>query len=190
MVTKEDFPNCCHYCEFRHSGCCSEEEILKSFYTNECNYFIPGKCYYCAVHQGAVDDDEKWLVCSEAFYPDGCENFKEGVDYDIFLKYIKESNSLQDENKDDIVLIKNSARAQRRRLTRRHNARLRLIAEIDGNYPGPYISDRKGRVINPGRGRISKYLKKQSNRKIRRYKNRRFHGGNYRKLFDYWWELI
>lgn len=39
------------------------------------------------------------------------------------------------------------------------------------------------------RRKISKYLKNQSDRKVRRYKGILKSGCSYRKLYDYWWEL-
>lgn len=33
------------------------------------------------------------------------------------------------------------------------------------------------------------YLKRQSNRMVRRYKDEIHKGGSYRKVFDYWWGL-
>lgn len=40
------------------------------------------------------------------------------------------------------------------------------------------------------RGSRSKYLKRQSNKKLRRYKGEVFmRGGGYRKVFDFWWEM-
>lgn len=36
----------------------------------------------------------------------------------------------------------------------------------------------------------SKYHKRYSNKKVRRYKNFIGNGGDYRKLYDYWWEVL
>lgn len=39
------------------------------------------------------------------------------------------------------------------------------------------------------RGKRSKFLKRQSNKKIRRHQSYISNGGFYKKIFDYWWEL-
>ena len=39
------------------------------------------------------------------------------------------------------------------------------------------------------RGKRSRYLKQQSNKKVRHYKGSIKNGGHYRRIFDYWWEL-
>lgn len=39
------------------------------------------------------------------------------------------------------------------------------------------------------RGKRSKFLKQQSNKKIRRHQSYISNGGSYKKIFDYWWEL-
>lgn len=39
------------------------------------------------------------------------------------------------------------------------------------------------------RGKRSKYLKKLSNKKVRKYDGEISGKGGYKKLFDYWWEL-
>ena len=39
------------------------------------------------------------------------------------------------------------------------------------------------------RGKRSKYLKRLSNKAVRRYKGDISGKGGYKKLFDYWWEL-
>lgn len=78
--------------------------------------------------------------------------------------------------------------AERRHFDAVHKKKLYRISQYSG-YPGPWYSEAKGRVLNCGRGRRSKYLKRQSNRRLRRQKY--FHGtdGYYKKVFDYWWEL-
>ena len=39
------------------------------------------------------------------------------------------------------------------------------------------------------RGKRSKFLKRQSNKKIRRHQSYISNGGSYKKIFNYWWEL-
>ena len=52
---------------------------------------------------------------------------------------------------------------------------------------GAYYDTSKGRYIKYGRGSRSKWLKKCSNRKIRRFRGDL--PNNVHKLFDYWHEL-
>lgn len=75
---------------------------------------------------------------------------------------------------------------------------LKLLAE---NYHGCYYCDKiyikgKGFVENPKpyykrfyRRRVSKCLKKVSNRKIRRYEGEISNGNCCHKIYDFWWEL-
>ena len=76
-------------------------------------------------------------------------------------------------------------RAYRKKQDARHKKQLRDISTYS-SFPG--VSKKNGYYVVNGRGRASKYLKKQSNRKLRRncvvYK-----GNQYRKVFDYWWTL-
>ena len=52
---------------------------------------------------------------------------------------------------------------------------------------GAYYDTSKGRHIKLSRGSRSKWLKKCSNRKIRRFRGDL--PNNVHKLFDFWWEL-
>lgn len=63
----------------------------------------------------------------------------------------------------------------------------RLGKCTDGWVFGVYYSKRKGRYIVLNRGSRSKWLKKCSNRKIRRFKGDL--PNNVHKIFDYWWCL-
>lgn len=80
-----------------------------------------------------------------------------------------------------------SARAERRRAERKKKRQAKAITEYSG-YPGPYFSDDKDRVINPGRGKRSKEIKKQCNKKVR-HSELGTNPSDYRKAADYWWEL-
>ena len=86
---------------------------------------------------------------------------------------------------------KNYSRRNRRKAAAKKRKHFSEIAKC-GNYPGGYYLS-NGRVKRGSRGEHSKYLKNQSNRKIRRkptsYELNSGKGG-YRKEFDYWWELV
>lgn len=83
----------------------------------------------------------------------------------------------------------------------KYKSHLKHLYEIS-NYPKPvyYIDEIKVKrchyVTNPKpyykrlyRGKYSPFLKKISNRKIRRYKGEISNGWNCHRLFDFWWEM-
>lgn len=60
---------------------------------------------------------------------------------------------------------------------------------------GAWLDSNKGRIVrysfsHGGRGNKSTYAKRESNRKVRHDKTVCYRGGQYRKLFDYWCEMI
>lgn len=63
-----------------------------------------------------------------------------------------------------------------KRRKRRHNTR-RCKRKLKKMYNNGY------------RSKMSSYCKKLTNRKVRRYKGEIHKGGNYRRVFDMWWEL-
>jgi len=82
----------------------------------------------------------------------------------------------------------------------RYKQYLERLADEDQGYPsGAYRVGYDGFYTdNPNytkyvkrewRGKRSKYLKRLSSRKIRRYKGEIPDGGSYKKIFDFWWEL-
>ena len=95
---------------------------------------------------------------------------------------------------------KKSKRRIRRLNNKKHKEHLKYLHDITGNsypcpayyYTGSWKSPRENRYCyyrRCYRGSRSKYLKNQSNRKIRRYKNEIKSGNNYRRIYDYWWGL-
>lgn len=74
-------------------------------------------------------------------------------------------------------------------------ARIRKLYNDVGHHYTPcvYYDERKGRIIktylSSGRKGRARWLKRQSNKKIRKYKGY-IRKGAYKKVFDYWWELI
>lgn len=93
---------------------------------------------------------------------------------------------------------KNAKRGQRREATERYKKRLRKKIEC-GRYPGPgYIEHDwvDGKFIPIGNhvkhyshSRRTSYYKRISNRKVRRTKER-YIGGSYKKIFEYWWNVV
>ena len=84
----------------------------------------------------------------------------------------------------------------------KHQNHLKHLEKVSGGYPKAVIYedeiwDKKlGYIKNPKpyykrqyRYKISKYLKRQSNQKIRRYKGDLHNGNQCHKLYDFWWRL-
>ena len=75
--------------------------------------------------------------------------------------------------------------------------RLKLLFEKTKHNVGggAYFDEGKQRIVkyslsNRGHGKsLTKFLKNESNRKIRRL-HERLDRGSYKKIFDYWYELI
>ena len=77
-----ELPHSCHHCDYRHVYCGkSDEDILNTYVTCECDKFLLGRCYYCAIRQSG-DEESMRSLCNEAYYPGGCINFKAGMGYD------------------------------------------------------------------------------------------------------------
>ena len=106
---------------------------------------------------------------------------------------------------DDVQKYENHSKKKRRNKRERdlkYKNHLKSLAENTTGYPSPaYYVDEiwikgYGYVKNPKpyykrlyRGKRSKYLKRQSNKKIRRYKGELHNGHHCYKVFDYWYEL-
>ena len=95
----------------------------------------------------------------------------------------------------------NKKRSTKRERDIKYKSHLKHLSEIS-NYPKPvyYIDEIKIKrchyIKNPKpyykrlyRDKYSPYLKKISNRKIRRYKGEMSNGWNCHRLFDFWWEM-
>ena len=104
----------------------------------------------------------------------------------------------------DVINQRNSSKKKRinkRERDLKHKEHLKRLNKISKGYPSPvYYTDKiyvrgYGYIENPKpyykrlyRGKRSKYLKKQSNRKIRRYKGKLHNGWQCHKLYDFWWK--
>lgn len=80
-----------------------------------------------------------------------------------------------------------------RRSVDEKNRLKRLSEETPHCYAGgAWYDGEKGRYIRvwiSGRGGRPKYLRKRTNKKLRRCKDL-LNYGKYRKVFDYWWEVL
>lgn len=89
--------------------------------------------------------------------------------------------------------------AYRRNRTKYKDERKRNIIATGGYNPAigyidyDFVDGKRVEVGNhikyPKNSNAQRFLKKQSNRKVRRFRGEISSGNSYRKLFDYWWEL-
>lgn len=99
------------------------------------------------------------------------------------------------------VQLRQRKRSKRERYVRHKNHLRHLHKAVSERYPTPVVYTNeiwikgKGYVENPKpyykrlyRNRGSKYLKRQSNRKIRRYRGELHRGNSCHRLYDFWWE--
>lgn len=106
---------------------------------------------------------------------------------------------------DKKIIPKNRSNKKRRDKRERyikHQEHLKKLAEDTSGYPTPayrvdkvwirkygYVEIAKPYYKRLYRGQRSKYIKKLSNRKIRRYKGDLSNGFMCHKLYDFWWEM-
>jgi hypothetical protein len=75
---------------------------------------------------------------------------------------------------------------------------LKYLSETRNKYPSPVylILDENDKPYykrlykSKHANSVSSYFKRYSNKKVRRYKNPISSGNTYRKIFDYWYEII
>ena len=74
--------------------------------------------------------------------------------------------------------------------SRDRNRRLKKIASIKTReFRGAYYNEDKHRIIRYYTGTRSKFLRKVSNKRVRRYNKLYANYSGYRKIFDYWYIL-
>lgn len=105
-----------------------------------------------------------------------------------------------DYDEEDSYKEKEKRAAQRRKEDRKHKRKARKIWAEGSFYGGYYPVDKHGNYADEEEniayfkredtGKRSRFLKKQSNRKIRQdNSDEALKGGEYKKKFDYRWEL-
>lgn len=80
---------------------------------------------------------------------------------------------------------KRKQRRDRRSMKQKENQRMEFLKEIHWGV----VTDMNGFNQRIYRGKRSRYLKKKSNKQVRKYKDKIASGAGYRKVFDFWWEL-
>ena len=148
---------------------------------------IPNDIYYDLQPEDVADEFEQFLWCDKVGGKVYCFGYCTDSYEDV-----------------DIIKHKNHSKKKRRSKRERdlkHKEHLKRLEKISRGYPSPvYYTDEIyvrgcGYIKNPKpyykrlyRGKRSKYLKKQSHKKIRRYKGELHNGWQCHKLYDFWWE--
>lgn len=99
------------------------------------------------------------------------------------------------------IIVNDNKRAERRRRNEVYKKHLERLSKDGRCYPSPaWPRDEYNRNIwnseeapvwykRGYRGQLSKYLKKLSNKKVRKYDGD-IRNNKYRRIFDFWWSLI
>lgn len=173
--------------------CRSCPYVKDEFNTRMCHYSdtinqkgIPNDIYGYLDYDGAVDDLETYCWCEKT----GGKLYWYGQCSDAHLKEAKKK-----------ISSKRKKRNKRERYLK-YKHHLKHLYNINTGYPPPVIYTdevwicRQGWVDNPKpyykrlyRSKMSKFHKKLSNRKIRRYKGKLPNGFGCHKLYDYWYEM-
>ena len=166
----------------------------EDFERRMCNYNkiiqergIPNDVYHYLQPEDAADEFEQFLWCDKV----GGKVYCFGHCDDAYSTEIKQKN------------FSKQKRRNKRERNQKHKEHLKYLAENVSGYPSPVIYTDEiwikgyGYTKNPkpyykrvyrNHG-TSKFLKRQSNKKIRRYKKGLHDGRHCYKLFDFWWEL-
>ena len=146
---------------------------------------IPNDIYGYETYEDAVKDAEQFLWCDKV----GGKVYCFGHCTDAYS---------------DITKYENHSKKKRRNKRERdlkYKNHLKYLAENTSGYPSPvmytdeiwvkgygYIKNPKPYYKRLYRGKRSKYLKRQSSKKIRRYKGELHNGWYCHRLYDFWWE--
>lgn len=149
---------------------------------------IPNDIYYDLKPEDAADEFEQFLWCDKV----GGKVYCFGHCTDFY----KDTNTVNNQNSSKQKMRNKRERCQK------YKEHLKRLYEIAYKwYPSPvYYTDKiyvrgYGYIENPKpyykrlyRGKGSKYLKKQSHRKIRRYKGELHNGWLCHRIYDFWWK--
>ena len=149
---------------------------------------IPNNIYHNLQPEDATDEFEKFVWCEKTggkvYWAGYCTDFYE---------------------EDNVINYKNRSKQNRRNKRERdkkYKNHLKYLYEVNSNkYRSPvwyideifvgqysWIKTPKPYYKRLYRGKRSKYLKRQSNKAIRRYKKGLSDGWNCHRLYDFWWE--
>lgn len=149
---------------------------------------IPNDIYGSLQPEDVGDDFEQFLWCDKV----GGKVYCFGHCTDFYENEIRKSNKNHS----------NKKRSSKRERDKKYKEHLKSSHYTLEWYPSPvkyvdeiwlggcnYIENPKPYYKREYRGKRSKYLKKQSNRKIRKYKGDFQNGFHCHKVYDFWFEL-
>lgn len=149
------------------------------------------KLLYGLLPEEVSDEIEEFIKCEKVggkvYWAGHCSDFYEE---DVNTENIRRSNKKKRNKRERYLKYKNHLK----RLEHNGSYRCRHLNPV--TYTDEvwikgqgWIENHKPHYKRWYRGKRSKYLKNQSNRKIRRYKGEIHNGYQCHKLYDYWWEL-
>lgn len=144
--------------------------------------------------------DEEVLISKEWSYPE--EGIKNGLTVvvpgrEITRDYLDSCDEWDEDNNESLKKSKRNQRLNKRKRDLKYRHHLKRLCELvlEDCYYYP-VHKEKSAAKKPKtyykrtyreKNRI-KYLKKQSNRKVRHYKGELHKGGQYRKVYEVWWQ--
>lgn len=146
---------------------------------------IPNDIYHYLQPEDAADEFEQFLWCDKV----GGKVYSFGYCEDAYSNIIKHKKRSK------------SKKRNKRERDLKYKEHLKRLAKTSKGYPSSvYYTDKiyirgDGHIKNPKpyykrlyRSKRSKYLKKQSHRKIRRYNGELHNGWQCHRIYDFWWE--
>lgn len=144
--------------------------------------------------------DEEVLISEEWSYPE--EGIKNGLTVvvpgkEITRDYLDSCDEWDEDNNESLKKSKRNQRLNKHKRDLKYRHHLKRLCELvlEDCYYYP-VHKEKSAAKKPKtyykrtyreKNRI-KYLKKQSNRKVRHYKGELHKGGQYRKVYEVWWQ--
>ncbi len=67
-------PHICTYCNYRHDGICSDDDVYTCYDMGYCKNFVLGRCFTCSVYLGNRGHESS--ICPAYIDFEGCGNYK------------------------------------------------------------------------------------------------------------------
>lgn len=142
---------------------------------------VPNDIYHNLEPEDAPDEFEQFVWCDKVGGKVCCF----GYCTDIFPLTRPDKN----EPKEEFPCKNKQKSRQRRKAEQIHKRHLKYLAEALSGYPAPAYCVDERYYKRLYRSQSSKYIKRRSNKKVRRYKGDLSSGRMFHKVFDFWWEL-
>lgn len=143
---------------------------------------IPNDIYHYLQPEDAEEEFLEFVWCDKV----GGKVYCFGYCEDAFSLTGPSNNKTIEE---DFPCKNKQKKRQRRRADQAHKNHLKYLAEALPGYPAPACCVEERYYKRLYRGQASKYLKRQSNKKVRRYQGDLSDGRMFHKVFDLWWKL-